>query len=486
MTVLAMGVTVSQAVPVRFSARNYGGAAAPPAYNSYTPSPPSNANTYGSPPPAPVGGSTPPVASAPAPVASAPSSPPPQAPQLPSNSTGNLGQCNPVGNNAGIDAGQGAPAALYWMTNEPDGNFIMSASIDSEGQLTFGDKYWTGGVGAHGVTEPPESPDPLFSQASVKVVGKTLVVVNAGSNTATMFNIDETNPALLTMAGGPMWSGGEFPVSSTIDKVTGNVCVINGGAMNSVNCYTQDPTRGLTAIPNTMRLLGLNQTTPPSGPANTASQILFADDGKRLFASVKGQPDAPGFIAAWTVADDGSLSQDFERNVPADGGALPFSMTLVRGADAILNTDPALGFSVYEFDGTKATSDKGVVIEGQGAACWSEFSDVTKNYYITDIMTSQLTEVEVNTETLESTIVKQYPQPEGSSTIDNEIVTVGQKDFIYIMSPGTMRIEALALVGPGDAQPIQSFDIAAAAQIAGITVSTPNLQGVNAFFAPLA
>ena len=79
-------------------------------------------------------------------------------------------------------------------------------------------------MGSHGKTEDPEpGPDPLFSQASVKVVGDTLVVVNAGSNTATMFNIDKTNPAMITMAGGPAWSGGEFPMSSTIDKVTGNV-----------------------------------------------------------------------------------------------------------------------------------------------------------------------------------------------------------------------------------------------------------------------
>jgi hypothetical protein len=362
----------------------------------------------------------------------------------------------------------------------------MSASIAGDGKLTFGDKFWTGGVGSHGKTDPVDSPDPLFAQASVKVVGDTLVVVNAGSNTATMFNIDPANPALVKMAGGPVWSGGEFPVSSTISKVNGNVCVLNSGAMNSVNCYKADKKVGLQAIPNSMRQLGLNQTTPPSGPANTPSQILFSDDGKRLFASVKGAPDAPGFIAAWNVNEDGSLSENFEKNTPKDGGALPFSMTLVRGADAILNTDPALGFSVYDFKGdVKADSDKGVKIDGQGAACWSEFSDVTKNYYITDIMTSQLTEVQINPETLEAQVVKQYPQPKGSSTIDNEIVTVGDKDFIYIMSPGTMRIEALALVGPGDAQPIQSFDIAEAAKTAGIKVSTPNLQGVNAFFTEL-
>jgi len=376
----------------------------------------------------------------------------------------------------------GAGAALYWMTNEPDGNFVMSAVIDAEGQLTFGDAIWAGGVGAHGATEKADDPDPLFSQGAVKVVGEALVAVNPGSNTLTMFNIDPQNPGQLTMAGGPVSSGGEFPVSATISKANGNVCVLNSGAVNGVQCYTADPGLGLQVIPNSLRSLELKTVTPPVGPADTPSQILFSEDGTQLFAAVKGNPDAPGFIAAWEVAEDGSLSEKFVSNAPAGGGALPFGMTFINGGPALLSTDPALGFTVYNFDGVNAQADTGVAIDGQVAACWVDFSKVTGNFYITDIGTSLLTEVSVDPKTLEAKVVNQYPQGEDHSTIDNAIANVGGKDFVYLMSPGSKTIEVMELVAPGEANAVQTFDIAAAAADAGITVNSANLQGANVFF----
>ena len=95
--------------------------------------------------------------------------------------------------------------------------------------------FTTGGRGSHGLGfNNVQGADPLFAQASVKVVGSMMVVVNAGSNTACLFDIDPTNPSDAQMVGHPVASGGEFPVSSTIDKVTGNVCVLNSGNVNGV------------------------------------------------------------------------------------------------------------------------------------------------------------------------------------------------------------------------------------------------------------
>jgi hypothetical protein len=49
-----------------------------------------------------------------------------------------------------------------------------------------------------------------------------------------MFNIDMSNPSILTMAGAPIGSEGEFPMSLAVSEVTKNVCVLNGGANNGV------------------------------------------------------------------------------------------------------------------------------------------------------------------------------------------------------------------------------------------------------------
>lgn len=107
---------------------------------------------------------------------------------------------------------------------------------------------------------------------------------------------------------------------------------------------------------NTNRSLKLNQTTPATGPAGSASHVIFTEDGSQLVASVKGVPPTPGFLAVWDVAEDGSLSTDFKSMAPATGGLLPFSMTVIPGKNAILATDAGIGFDIFDF-GTGAANN---------------------------------------------------------------------------------------------------------------------------------
>lgn len=157
-------------------------------------------------------------------------------------------------------------------------------------------------------------------------------------------------------------------------------------------------------IQNTVRSLGLNQTSPATGPAGSASQILFTEDGKQLVASVKGVPPQPGFFAVWDVQDDGSLSENFRSIPPAQGGLLPFSMTVIPGKNAILATDAGLGFDIFDVaaiggtQGQNSTNDRSSAneIQGQSATCWSTFSSKTGSFYLSDIGTSIITEVNVD------------------------------------------------------------------------------------------
>ncbi len=169
-----------------------------------------------------------------------------------------------------------------------------------------------------------------------------------------------------------------------------------------VSCYSVDKQKGLKPIANSLRSLNLNQTTPATGPAGSTSQLLFSADGKQLFASVKGVPPTPGFVAVWDIQDDGSLSADFQSVAPPEGGALPFSMTLIPGKNAILATDPAVGFTIIDLAGNASSAVK---IDGQSAVCWSTLSTKTGNFYLTDIGTSTVTEVSVD-DNLKATVVK--------------------------------------------------------------------------------
>jgi len=373
--------------------------------------------------------------------------------------------------------------AVFFITNEPDGNFVVSADIGSDGKLILRQAVSTFGVGAHGITDPV-GPDPLFSQGSVKTspVSNILVTVNAGSNTLSIFSINPSDPAALTMIGKPVSSEGEFPMSLAINANGTQVCALNGGAINGVSCYKVDQKQGLVAQANTVRSLGLNQTTPATGPAGSASHIIFSENGQSLIVSVKGIPPQPGFLAVWDVAQDGSLSKDFQSITPGKGGLLPFSLTVIPGQNAIFATDAGIGFDIFDFSSPSAGGNKSSVvpIDGQGATCWSSFSHKTGNFYLTDIETSIVTEVNVDVD-LKGTIVQQYPQGKMTGTIDIDIVTVGSNDFLFVLAANATSIDVLLLDAPGKAQNIQTLAMGAEAKAAGLELTANNIQGMTSF-----
>jgi len=378
----------------------------------------------------------------------------------------------------------GRAGAVYFITNEPRGNFVVSSEIAHNGQVTPRQAVSTGGIGSHGVTTDNPDPDPLFSQGAVKVSHAldVLATVNAGSNTVSLFSINRADPALLKIIGAPVNSGGDFPMSVAINNPGKQLCVLNGGANSGVSCFSIDPKQGLIPQLNNTRSLALNQTTPPQGPAGTASQIQFSEDHKKLIASVKGTPPKPGFFAIWDVAADGTLSNNFTPIPPNTGGLLPFSMTLINGQNAILATDAGVGFDIIDLANFSSSNRSSVVpIQGQGATCWSAHSGKTGNFYLTDIKTSIVTEVHVD-QNLKGTIVKQYPQGNGSGTIDNAIARVGNNDFMYVLSANVSAIDVLALNAPGKATHVQRLDLAAAAKAAGLPLNGSNIQGMTTYF----
>jgi len=382
-------------------------------------------------------------------------------------------------------AASNAVGAAYFITNEPTGNFVVAASIGSDGQLTLQQATSSEGLGSHG--GPGTGPDGLFSQGAVKAsaAGQIVAAVNAGSNTLSVYSIDPTNPTNLELIGKPVGSGGEFPVSLAINKAGTTVCAVNGGFVNGVACYSVDKTKGLTPIANTVRSLNINQTTPANGPAGSVSHVIFNEDESQLIASVKGVPPTPGIFAVWDIAADGSLSEDFKAVQPATGGLLPFSMTVIPGKNAILATDAGVGVDIFDLSGENAGGAAGgnssvLPITGQGATCWSSHSTQTGNFYVTDIETSQVTEVNVD-DNLKASIVTQYPQGNGTATIDNDIAAVNQKDFMYVLAANATEVKVLALNAPGKATALQTLDIAGPAKSAGLTISAGNLQGMTTF-----
>ena len=334
--------------------------------------------------------------------------------------------------------------------------------------------------------------------------------LQAGSNTISLFSINPKTPTEISLIGNPIGSSGEFPMSLAFNADGTRLCTLNGGAVNGVACFAVDKKKGLTPIANSVRSLNLNQTTPATGPAGSASHVIFSEDGKQLMASVKGVPPTPGFIALFDVKDDGSLSSNFKKVEPPKGGALPFSMTLIPGKNAVLSTDPAVGFDVLDLNGNSSAAVK---IDGQSATCWSSLSKKTGNFYLTDIGTSIVTEVKVDNN-LKASIVAvraltplhdggaRYlscpfclcsnttrPRTRRRSTTTSlpstersecacwplyarSLLMRRDSSFLYVLAPNTTSIEILSLESAGNAKHISTLDISGPTKAAGITIST--------------
>ena len=190
------------------------------------------------------------------------------------------------------------------------------------------------------------------------------------------------------------------------------LCVLNGGAVNGVkyayplphtssqklthaccSCFTVDKKQGLMQLPNTLRYLGLNQTTPPNGPPGSVSHLTFTEDDSKLIASYKGN-NGPGYLNVWDVQKDGSLSAQVTQVPLANGGMVAFSLTHIPGENAFLLTDPGVGFDIVDFSGKKR--DSSVAVNGQMATCWSTRSAKTGNYYTIDVGGNTIREVHID------------------------------------------------------------------------------------------
>jgi hypothetical protein len=79
-------------------------------------------------------------------------------------------------------------------------------------------------------------------------------------------------------------------------------------------------------------------------------------------------------------------------------------MTAIPGTKAVLSTDAAVGYTIFDFSAGNNATNTVFPIEGQGATCWVAHSAKTGNFYLTDLDTSIVTEVNVD-KSLNSTIV---------------------------------------------------------------------------------
>lgn len=289
--------------------------------------------------------------------------------------------------------------------------------------------------------------------------------MNPGDNTVSAFAIDRRDPTNLTMLGTPANTLGEFPVAVAYSKKHGTACVVNSGGQANIACFSVSK-QGLEPISNSIRDLGVNQTNPPTGPANTVSDIIFNQDESQLLVSVKGTPNGTvGFIANFPVTSGSpfNLGSTPVKSTP-ENGVLPFSMTLVgdRG-DTILNTDAAFGVSVSNFDPDTGAiiNSTSVAIQNQTATCWSSYSERTESFYVTDVGNNRVSQFVVDSNGPTAQLAGVITLSGSGGRIDQNIASLKDSDFLYVLDPKDGLVSVVKLVGFGAGE-IQAFDAQAA------------------------
>ncbi|TEY57669.1 hypothetical protein BOTCAL_0209g00080 [Botryotinia calthae] len=327
-------------------------------------------------------------------------------------------------------------AAAYFLDNNPNGSSIIAMRISREdGTLSLPVRTSTGGKGMFGLNAPaanstaapaPGFKDTLFSQNSIIVSGDKLFTVNTGSKTMAMFSIHPNDFLHPRMVGRPVDTMGEFPVAVAYSPKLKTACVLNGGAVAGISCFSAHHSKGLSAI-GSFRPIALNQTTPPVGPAGTVSDLLFNPSQTTLLASVKGNGVAPGSFIAYPVSQsDNRISSTPIISEPPQV-LFNFGISFLGSDHRLAVSDPAIGASLVSISSSSIiTADVPVTVAGESAVCWTEYNPKRGELYLMDVAVSNITVVDAKTGVIKKGIKQ---DDAGLGSLDAKL----GGDFLYVL-----------------------------------------------------
>lgn len=258
---------------------------------------------------------------------------------------------NPAGASTTTDG------AVFVQTDNTAGNAVVAYDRNSDGSLTQAATYATGGVG--GVLDGSVV-DHTASQGALVLdrERQLLYVVNAGSNTITIFAVQGDRLVRRQI----LSSGGDFPVSVAVHGDL--VYVLNARSGGSIQGYQWSPGGAtLVKVPVWHRALGLDTTATPEF-VNTPGQIAFTPDGSKLVVTTKANGND---IDVFNVGLSGPSAHS---TVNVEAGAVPFAVAFDPSGHLVVaevGTNAIATFTIHS-DGTVTQIDR--ALTGQAGTCW--------------------------------------------------------------------------------------------------------------------
>jgi 6-phosphogluconolactonase len=236
-----------------------------------------------------------------------------------------------------------AHGAVFTVSNEAEGNRVISFARARDGSLQPAGSYASGGRGT-GAS--------LQSQNALVLTEdrRFLLVVDAGSNELSSFAVRGASLELRSRVS----SHGTRPVSVTVDR--GLVYVVNAGAPSNLTGFELDPRGRLHELAGSVRPL----STAEAGPG----QVQFSPNGRQLVVSER----LTNRILTFPVDLRGRLGNPKSF---ASAGTTPFGFDFDRGGDLFVSEAATQSLSSYELD-RRGNLDaiSAVVVSQEVAPCW--------------------------------------------------------------------------------------------------------------------
>ncbi len=301
---------------------------------------------------------------------------------------------------------RGALGAVYAMTNAPDGNEVVVYSRDAKGYLRDIGSFPTGGLGTGGDL------DPLGSQGSLILSQnhQWLLAVNGGSDEISLFRTTPCGPILVEV----VLSGGEFPVSLTLDNDL--LYVLNAGGDASITGFRMDHKGRLTPLEDSTRSLG----------EGVFSQVAFDPKGRVLLITDRGDQE----ILVFPVSEAGTPSA--APVVSASVGAAPFGFVFDRRGHLVVSEAGSGAVSSYDIleDGTLSVITPSEA-NGQTATCW--IAGTRWYAYTANTASNTLSAYRVNAE---DGSVSLLDDQAGTGDLPLDLDTTEDGRFLYVLNAG--------------------------------------------------
>jgi len=331
--------------------------------------------------------------------------------------------------------GAAVTGAVFTQTNAVSGNSVVAFSRAEDGSLTYAGTFSTGGNGIGGTN------DPLTSQYSLLLDGENdrlLFVVNAGSNSVSVFRVDGAALSLV----GTTSSGGSFPVSLAI---TGHTLYVLNAGSNSIAGFDVTVDGSLTPNPSASAPLGAG--------ASGGAAIRASRDGRFLVATEKGSKS----IDVFPIGAHGVLGAPVRS---ASVGITPFGFDFVNGGELAVSEAGSAATSLYSLslDGSLGVDAPSVSTNGQAATCWLIATTNGRFVYTANAGSGTISGYAVGAQgSLQLLNASGVTGSTGAGSTPLDLDLSRGDRFLYVLESGTGRIGAFAVSSNGSLTPLSGI-----------------------------